>query len=112
MKKIFIALVGALMLSACGVGSYSVSSGKADNGMISFVSGSETPIVVTIDNNSYNVSTIKTKTWHKNRDIKKTIQNTISLSPGQHDVVVTMNGKEVCRKKVFISTQEHKIIEL
>jgi len=112
MKKIFIALISALMLSACGVGSYSVSSGKADNGMISFVSGSETPIVVTIDKDSYNVSTIKTKAWHKNRNIKKTIQNTISLTPGQHDVVVTMNGKEVCRKKVFISTQEHKIIEL
>ena len=38
MKKILIALIGALMLSSCGVGSYSVSSGKADEGMISFVS--------------------------------------------------------------------------
>lgn len=112
MKKIIIALIGALMLTSCGVGSYSVSSGKADEGMISFVSDAKTPITVMIDNNSYDVYTVKTKAWRKDRNIKKTAQNTIFLTPGQHNVVVTMNGKEVCNKKVFISTQEHKVIEL
>ncbi len=112
MKKIIIAIIGALMLTCCGVGSYSVSSGKADEGMISFVSESKTPITVTIDSNNYEVYTVKTKAWRKDRNIKKTIQNTIFLTPGQHNVIVTMNGKEVCNKKVFISIQEHKVIEL
>ena len=100
------------MLVSCGVGSYSISSGKADEGMISFVSESKTPITVTIDDDSYNVYTVKTKAWRKDRNIKKTAQNTIFLTPGQHNVIVNMNGKEVCNKKVFISTQEHRIIEL
>lgn len=112
MKKILIALIGALMLSSCGVGSFSVSSGKADEGMIFFVSDSTTLITVTVDNESHDVYTVKTKAWRKDRNIKKTAQNTIFLTPGQHNIVVTMNGKEVCNKKVFISTQEHKVIEL
>lgn len=112
MKKMIIAILGALMLTGCGVGSYSVSSGKADEGMISFVSEAKTPVTVTIDNNSFDVYTVKTKAWRKDRNIKKTAQNTIFLTPGQHNVVVSMNGKEVCNKKVFISAQEHKIIEL
>ena len=112
MKKMIIAILGALMLTGCGVGSYSVSSGKADEGMISFVSEAKTPVTVTIDNNSFDVYTVKTKAWRKDRNIKKTAQNTIFLAPGQHNVVVSMNGKEVCNKKVFISTQEHKVIEL
>ncbi len=112
MKRILIALMGALMLSNCGVGSYSVSSGKADEGMISFVSESKTPITVMIDHESHDVYTVKTKAWLKDRKIKKTAQNTIFLTPGQHIVVVTMDGKEICNKKVFISAQEHKVIEL
>lgn len=112
MKKMIIAILGALMLTGCGVGSYSVSSGKADEGMISFVSEAKTPVTVTIDNNSFDVYTVKTKAWRKDRNIKKTAQNTIFLTPGQHNVVVSMNGKEVCNKKVFISAQEHKVIEL
>ena len=112
MKKIIIILTGALMLLSCGVGSYSVSSGKADEGMISFVSGEKTPITVSVDNESHDIFTVKTQAWRKDRDIKKTAQNTIFLAPGKHHVVVTMNGKEVCNKTAFISVQEHKVIEL
>lgn len=112
MKKIIFALVGTLLLSACGVGSYSISSGKADESMLSFVSADKTPITVSVDGNSYDVFTVKTKAWQKDRNIKKTSQNTIIISPGQHDVVVMMNEKEVCHKKVFVSAQEHKVIEL
>lgn len=112
MKKIIIAFIGTLLLTGCGVGSYSVSSGKADEGMISFVSESSTPISVTIDDETYDVFTVKSKAWRKDRNIKQTARNTIYLTPGQHSIVVTMDGKEVCAKKVFISTQEHKVIEL
>ena len=112
MKKIFAVLSVALMLTGCGVGLYTVSSGRADEGMISFVSDSETPIAVLIDQNAYVVYTVKTKAWHKDRNIKKTARNTIYLAPGQHQVIVAKDGKEVCNKEVFISAQEHKVIEL
>lgn len=112
MKKIIIAIIGALVLSSCGVGNYSISSGRADQGMVSFVSADQTPITVTIDNDSYDIFTVKTKAWHKDRKIKETTENTIFLTPGQHTIVVNMNGKEVCNKKVFIAAQEHKVIEL
>ena len=112
MKKIIIALLGALLFTSCGVGSYSISSGKADEAMLSFVSADKAPITVSVDNNTFEVFTVKTKAWQKNRNIKKTAQNTIFISPGQHDVTVVMNGKEVCHKKVFVSAQEHKVIEL
>ena len=112
MKRVIIVLFAILMLSSCGVGSYSVSSGKADEGMLSFVSASETSVDVTIDDNSYAVYTVKSKAWRKDRNIKKTAKNTIILSPGQHNVIVTMKGKTVLNKKIFVSPQEHKIIEL
>lgn len=112
MKKLIIALFGALMLCSCGVGSYSISSGKADEGMISFVSESKTPITVTVDDNSYDIYTVKTKAWRKDRDIRKTAQNTIFMTPGAHEITVKADGNEIYAKKVFISAQEHKIIEL
>ena len=112
MKKFFLALIAVLTLSGCGVGSYSVSSGKADEGMLSFVSANKTPITVTLDNDTYKLYTVKATAWKKDRDIKKTAQNTIFLVPGQHHVVVEMKGQVVCDKKVFISVQEHKIVEL
>lgn len=112
MKKVILALIGAILLTSCGVGSYTVSSGKADVGMISFVSDSQVPITVTIDDKTYDVLTVKEKAWRTDRNIKKTAKNTITLSPGQHTVVVAKNGQEVYSKKVFISVQEHKVIEL
>ncbi len=113
MKKIAIILLGAVMTCSCGVGAYSLSSGKADEGMISFTGESKTPISVIIDGTAHdNICTVKTKDWRKDRNIKKTAQNTIFLTPGKHNVVVRMNGKEVCSRNVFISAQEHKVIEL
>ncbi len=112
MKKIFAALCGALMLCSCGVGSYSISSGKADEGMVSFVSASKTPISVTVDDTAYDIYTVKTKAWRKDRNIRKTAQNTIFTTPGTHEITVRIKGNEVYSKKVFISAQEHKVIEL
>ncbi len=100
------------MLCSCGVGSYSISSGKADEGTLSFVSESKTPITVTVDGTAYDIHTVKTKAWRKDRNIRQTALNTIVTTPGTHDVVVKISGKEVYSKKVFISAQEHKVIEL
>lgn len=112
MKKLILVFALALLLGSCGTGSYSVSSGKADKGMISFVSSTQTSVMVTIDNESFNVNTVKSKAWQKNRNIKKTAKNTIYLAPGQHDVTVFTKGERIWRKTVFVSVQEHKIIEL
>lgn len=112
MKKIIIALVSVLLFTSCGVGSYSLSSGKADEGMLSFVSAGKTPISVTVDDATYDIFTVQTKAWKRDRKIKETSENTIFLSPGQHNVTVNMNGTEVYNKLVFISVQEHRVIEL
>lgn len=112
MKKIIIALFSAILLTSCGVGSYSVSSGKSDDAAISFTSTSKQPIIVVVDGTEYNVETVKTSAYKTDRNIKKTALNTIKVAPGQHDVKVIASGKEVYSKKVFISATEHRIVEL
>ncbi len=104
--------VCSLLLCSCGVGSYSVSSGKADEGMLSFVSADKSALVVTVDERTYDMNSVKTKAWRKDRNIKKTAQNTIFLTPGKHEVAVSRDGREVYRKTLYISVQEHKIVEL
>lgn len=112
MKKLYVALTSLLLLCSCGVGSYSVVSGKADEGMISFVSEKAMPVTVNVDGNAFSVNTVKAKAWQKNRNIKKTVQNTVVVSPGQHEITVSGEGTQIFRKTVFISAQEHKVVEL
>lgn len=113
MKKILILLVAGLLLAvSCGVGSYSVSSGKADECSISFTMADKTPITVNIDGAKYDVEAVKTSAFKVNRDIKFTSANTIYLKPGAHDVKVILGGKQIYSKKLYISVQEHKIVEL
>lgn len=112
MKKIILAIFGALLLTGCGVGTYSLSSGKPDDAAISFTSTTKQPIVVVIDGTEYNVETVKTKGYRTDRDIKKTALNTIKVQPGQHDVKVLVAGDEVYNKKLLISTAEHRVVAL
>lgn len=112
MKKILLALSLGLLLTGCGVGSYSLSTGKADEAMLSFVSPQKTDLSVKVDDQQFDVQSVKTKAWKKDRKIKRTAKNTIVLTPGQHEVTVISKGTELYNKKVFISVQEHKVIEL
>lgn len=112
MKKIILAIFGALLLTGCGVGTYSLSSGKPDDAAISFTSTTKQPIVVVIDGTEYNVETVKTKGYRTDRDIKKTALNTIKVQPGQRDVKVLVAGDEVYNKKLLISTAEHRVVAL
>ena len=112
MKRIIPFLFGILLFCSCGTGSYTVNSGKADEGKLSFASERRENIAVAIDGNNFQVKTVSAKTWKKDRNIKSTAQNTVFLSPGQHHVTVVMNGQEVLDKQIFISAQEHKVIEL
>lgn len=112
MKKIILVIASVLLLVGCGVGSYSVSSGKADEGAISFVSAEEQVLAVKIDGAEKSVTSVKTKNWRPERAIKKTAQNTLSIGTGSHEVEVFVGGNKVYSKKLFISAGEHKVVEL
>ena len=112
MKKFILLAAFSVIMTACGVGTYSIQSGVEDASYISFTDDSKQDIVVTVDNNTYNVKTVKAKAYKSGRNIKQTALNTIKLTPGQHNVSVKIKGNEVYSHKVFLSTGETKIIEL
>lgn len=112
MKKLFVFASFIITLTGCGVGTYSVQSGVEDATFISFTDDVKQEIVVSIDNNTYNVETVKQKAYKSGRNVKQTALNTIKLPPGQHTISVTLNGNEIYSHKVFLSTGETKIIEL
>lgn len=112
MKKLFIITLFAMLITSCGVGTYSVSSGKPDDGYVCVTDDIKQDIVVKIDYKEYNIETVKTKAYKSGRDIKKTALNSVRVQAGQHQVDVMVNGKVVLSRKVLISTGETKILEL
>ena len=112
MKKLFIFAAFIIILTGCGVGTYSVQSGVEDAAFISFTDDVKQEIVVSVDNRTYTVETVKQKAYRSGRNIKQTSLNTIRLTPGQHVVSVTLNGNQIYSHKVFLSIGETKIIEL
>ena len=112
MKKSFLFLLLSLMFTGCGVGAYSVSSGRSDNAKITFVDDSSYGIIVKIDNVEYPTNTVKVKNYKPGMNIKETTQNAIGTSVGKHKVEVLSQGKTIYSHQIFISTNEHKIIEL
>lgn len=112
MRKFILTLLSAAALTACGVGTYSISSGKADEACLSFADAEGAAVTVSIDGTDYQVSAVKEKAWRKDRNIKATAGNTLYLSPGKHDVEVYRGTEKVLSKTVFISAGEHKVITL
>lgn len=112
MKKILLIAFITVFFTSCGVGSYSVTTGLADEASISFVSDKKQNIIVNIDEQQYNVETVKLKAYRNDRSIKKTVQNTIVLTPGTHKVKVILDCNVIYTYDVFVSTGESKVIEL
>ena len=112
MKKLMIIAAFTMLLTGCGVGNYSVQSGVEDAAFISFTDNVKQDITVTVDDQTYMIKTVKQKAYKSGRNIKQTALNTIKTGPGQHEVKVVVNGTDVFSKKLFLSTGEHKIIEL
>lgn len=114
MKKIIMILFAAITLSltSCGVGNYSVVSGNADKASVCFVSTEKFDITVDIDGTTYEVKTIKDKQYKSRRNIKKTAQEGITLSPGRHKVIINKDGVEIYNQEIFVSNTEVKVIEL
>lgn len=114
MKKIlfvFIA-IATVLLSSCGVGTYSVTSGNADESAICFVANEKYDITVYVDGTQYNTETIKQKTYKNKRNIKKTATKQIKLTPGRHSIKVVKDGMDLYSKEIFLSASDVKVIEL
>lgn len=113
MRKLLIIGLFSILLSDCGTGVYSVSSGKSDEALLSFAAAEENYIIVTVDNGDpYSIMTVKEFAYKKRRDIKQTALNSITISPGTHALKVEMGGKKVLDTTIFISASEHRIIKL
>ena len=112
MKKLMVIAAFSVLLTGCGVGNYSIQSGVEDAAFISFTDDAKQDITVTVDDQTYLLKTVKQKAYKSGRNIKQTTLKTIKTGPGQHEVKVVMNGSDVFSKKIFLSTGEHKIIEL
>ncbi len=112
MKKLFAFAAFIMILTGCGVGTYSVQSGVEDAAFMSFTDDVKQDITVTVDKQTYVLKTVKQKAYKSGRNIKQTALNTIKTTPGQHEVKVMLNGNQIFKKKLFLSAGEHKILEL
>jgi len=112
MKKFLILALSLILFAGCKTGSYSISSGKADGAAISFTSPKAAPITVVIDERTYTIKTVATNAIKKKTVFKPSAENTIKLTPGTHDVkVIDEKGQVYYSKKLFLSNQEHRMIE-
>ena len=111
MKRIFFILL-VLFTASCGVGNYTLSSGKSDMGALSFSSDQYKDITVLIDNDSYSIKSVKDKAYKTDRKIRPTAENTLYVTPGTHTVKVMIENEEIYSKQLYISVSEHRIVEL
>jgi len=114
MKRSFLILLfaAALLITGCGVGSHTVVSGRADEaGLVVFADRSY-PIDVTVDNQTYRVNTVKDNSYKNKRNIKKTADNMIVVSPGVHSVTVRSRGRVVLTQRIFVSAGDTKVLTL
>ena len=63
MKKLMIIAAFTMLLTGCGVGSYSVQSGVEDAAFISFTDDAKQDITVTVDDQTYALKTVKQKAY-------------------------------------------------
>ncbi|MCR5710305.1 MAG: hypothetical protein K6G79_07480 [Bacteroidales bacterium] len=112
MKRFLILLSAVLLVAGCGVGTHSVASGRADEAAVVFFADRAYDIDVTIDNQTYRVSTVKDSDFKSKRNIKATAANSIYVKPGQHDVKVRRRGSTIFTQKIFVSAGDTKTIKL
>ncbi len=114
MKRIILATIAvlALAVSSCG-GSQSVASGVEDSAKLCATAVSSYPVTITVDGQDFNVKTIKVNPAKVDRNINATAANSVRISTGKHEVVVTSkDGRQLYKKTIFVSTGETKILEL
>ena len=112
MKKLMMIAAFTMLLTGCGVGTYSVQSGVEDAAFISFTDDMKQDITVIVDGQTYLLQSVKQKAYKSGRNIKQTALNTVRTTSGQHEVKVMIEGNDVFAKKLLLSSGEHKILEL
>lgn len=112
MRRILPILISIVLLTSCGVGSYTISSGRADGAGVFFTAAKAFPVEVCVDGSLYSVSTVKAKAYKNDRRIRKTSENMIMLPAGKHEVEVRRDGNVLYSKVIFISSGENRVIEL
>lgn len=115
--KLAVILLAGIFMASCKAGSYSISTGLADQAAISLVSAKAMPLVLDVDGQRYEINSVAQKAWKKNRDIKKTALNTVTISTGRHSIKVYAIPQDagetlIYQHEIFVSVGEHKIIEL
>ena len=114
MKKLIIILLTVVSVgfSSCGVGNYSVTSGKEDEARIFVQASEEYPISLQIDDKVFDTKTVKKIDFKSKKDLGAMVNYGINTTPGTHKVVIKKDGVEVYNYTVFISTGEYKLIKL
>lgn len=114
MKHLFtlIAIAFLSVVTSCGVGNYTVVSGKEEKASVCFVDDDDYDISVTIDGERFETRTIQKTAYKSRRNIKKTAKYSLLMTPGRHTVEVYQGDTLLYSKEVFVSTSETKVIEL
>ena len=115
MKKvlpILLVAVVALMATSCLTLLAAALATEAEDGVIVFVDSSRHSIDVRIDDNHYDVETVRERDLDRRQSLKRAADNMIYVSPGYHDVYVRFHGKTIYNESVYVRSDETKIIYL
>lgn len=109
MKKIAsILALCLLLLTSCG-GIKTTTKGMENEAYLEFVSQFSTypeGVMVVVDNN------IKFKADVYRDKVDRTKGNVYAISTGSHTLSISSNGEVIFNKKIFVSAQETKYIQL
>ena len=108
-NKLIIGILCLFSLLSCGSAKKAAQDQPA---WLSFTTPAKEAIEVTVDGQTYELTTVKTKVWQVDRNIKKTPQNTVFLQPGHHEVRVVRDGRVVFNSPVMLGIKEHRVIDL
>lgn len=112
MKKLLLTIFAAITLILSNCGTYTVTSGVADEAAVCFIATEQYEITVNIDGTTYEKLTVKDKEHRAHRNVKKITEQQIILTPGRHNVKVMKEGVEIYNHEIFVSNSEVKIIRL
>ncbi len=80
--------------------------------MLSFVTDNGTPLEVTVDDKLHTLSSVKRSNWESNKSFRRNSRNAVLVTPGRHDIVVRLGGRQVYKASVEVASREQKVIEL
>lgn len=123
MKRFFLILfAAAFMLTGCGLGYRSGGYYPEDphhrdshyyqEAAVVFVADSRYNIDVRIDHERFRVKTVRDRDFWRNRNVRKTYNNMIIVSPGRHRITVRRRGRVIMEDRIYVYTGEAKAIYL